>query len=220
MKQNTKFKSFKRKEKIMAKANLNFDDVVGSAAKTKTKKAKSKSEKEIILDAPAPVKEAISNVIKAKTAKKKAESDIKVNEVPVIEFGNELKDGRAFNGDYKKSYKIQGTNESEVVTFVTANKFSHTPEDEEDLAEIMGEENFEELMPKQFEIKVKAEVFADPKLQEFLMKQMGKRFDEFFEVETTRKVTSNFDEELYKKFDEDTVKDIKTFVKQSKPSIR
>lgn len=204
----------------MPKAKLNFTDVVGNAAKPKSKTTKAKSQKEIIIDAPAPVKEAISNVIKAKTAKKKAESDIKVNEVPVIEFGHGLKDERAFKGDYKKSYKIQGTDESEVVTFVTANKFSHTPEDEEDLAEIMGEENFDELMPKQFSIKVREEVFADPKLQEFLMKQMGKRFDEFFEVETTRKVTENFDEELYKKFDEDTVKDIKTFVKQSKPSIR
>ena len=204
----------------MAKAKLNFEDVVGNSAKPISKTKKAKSQKEIIVNAPDPVKEAITNVIKAKTEKKKAESDIKVNEVPVIEFGHNLKDGRAFNGDYKKSYKIQGTNEGDVITFVTANKFSHSPEDEEDLSEIMGEENFNELMPKQYSIKVKNEVFADPKLQEFLMKQMGKRFDEFFEVETTRKVTDNFDEELYKKFDEDTVTDIKTFVKQSKPSIR
>jgi len=204
----------------MPKAKLNFTDVVGNAAKPKSKNAKSKVVKEIITNAPAAVKAAISNVIKAKTAKKKAESDIKVNEVPVIDFGNDLKDGRAFDGDYKKSYKIQGENEGEVVTFVTANKFSHTPEDEEDLAEIMGEENFDELMPQEYSIKVKEEVFADPKLQDFLMKQMGKRFEEFFEVETVRKVSADFDEQLYKKFDKETVTDIKTFVKQSKPSIR
>lgn len=204
----------------MAQAKLNFDDVIGNSAKPKSKTSKAKTEKEIILDASKEVKKAISNVIKAKTAKKKAESDIKVNETPVIEFGHNLKDERAFNGDYNKSYKIQGTDEKDVVTFVTANKFSHKEEDEKDLSEIMGEENFEELMPKEFTIKVKSEIFNDPKLQEFLMKQMGKRFDEFFEVETSRKVTPNFDEELYKRFDKDTVDDIKVFVKQSKPSIR
>lgn len=202
------------------KSVLSFGDVVSGSATPKSKKAKSKVEREIIVDAPKDVKEAISNVIKAKVAKKKAESDIKVNETPVIGFGNELKDERALNGDYNKSYKIQGTEEKDVVTFVTANKFSHKEEDEEELSEIMGEKNFDDLMPKSYEIKVKAEVFNDPDMQEFLMKQMGDRFQEFFEVESTRKVTSNFDEELYKRYEQEEIDDIKVFVKQSKPSIR
>lgn len=211
-------------KKIMAQAKkksaLSFGDVVSSSAQPKAKTAKAKVEREIIVDAPKDVKEAISNVIKAKVAKKKAESDIKVNETPVIGFGNELKDERALNGDYKKSYKIQGTEEKDVVTFVTANKFSHKEEDEEELSEIMGEKNFDDLMPKAYEIKVKAEVFNDPDMQEFLMKQMGDRFQEFFEVESSRKVTPNFDEELYKRYEQEEIDDIKVFVKQSKPSIR
>jgi hypothetical protein len=203
----------------MANTALNFDDVVKASAKPKTKIAKKKSDKEIISNAPQAVKKAVSNVIKAKAAKKKAESDIKVNETPVIEFGNTLKNERAFNGDYNKSYKIQGLND-DVVTFVTANKFSHKEDDEEEIAEIMGEENFEELMPKAYTIKVKSEVFNDPDLQKELMEKMGDRFNDFFEVESSRKVTENFDEELYKRFDEDIVQDIKVYVKQSKPSIR
>ena len=204
----------------MSNTALNFDEVVASSAKPKVKAAKKKSDKEIITNASQAVKQAVSNVIKAKAAKKKAESDIKVNETPVIEFGNTLKDENAFNGNYNKSYKIQGLNEDDVITFVTANKFSHKEEDEEEIAEIMGEENFEELMPKSYEIKVKAEVFNDPKLQKILMEKMGDRFNEFFEVESSRKVTENFDEEIYKRFDADTVQDIKVYVKQSKPSIR
>ena len=203
----------------MANQALNFDEVVASSAKPKVKAAKKSSGKEIITNASQAVKQAVSNVIKAKAAKKKAESDIKVNETPVIEFGNTLKDERAFNGDYNKSYKIQGLNE-DVVTFVTANKFSHKEEDEEEIAEIMGEENFEELMPKAYDIKVKAEVFNDPALQKELMEKMGDRFNEFFEVESSRKVIETFDEEIYKRFDADTVQDIKVYVKQSKPSIR
>lgn len=204
----------------MANTALNFDEVVASSAKPKTKATKKKAEKEIITNASKSVKQAVSNVIKAKAAKKKAESDIKVNETPVIEFGNMLKDERAFNGDYNKSYKIQGLNDEDVVTFVTANKFSHKEDDEEEIAEFMGAENFEELMPKSYEIKIKAEVFNDPELKKILMEKMGDRFSEFFEVESSRKVVSNFDEELYKRFDEDTIQDIKVYVKQSTPSIR
>jgi hypothetical protein len=204
----------------MAKANLNFEDIVKSSAKPKSKTSKAKSEKEIIVDAPKEVKEGITAVIKAKSEKKKAESNIKISETPVIEFGNNLKDERAFNGDYNKSYKIQGVDEKDVVTFVTANKFSHNEDDEEDLSELMGEENFEELMPKDYTIKVKAEIFNDPILQKELMKKMGSRFNDFFEVESNRKVIATFDEEIYKRFDADKVADIKVLVKQSKPSIR
>jgi hypothetical protein len=199
---------------------LNFDDVVKGSAKPKSKTAKKASGKEIITDASKAVQNAISNVIKAKSEKKKAESDIKISETPIIEFGNGLKDDRAFNGDYNKSYKIQGKTPDEVVTFVTANKFSHNEDDEEDLSELMGEENFNDLMPKDHVIKVKADIFDDPKKQEFLMKQMGDKFSEYFEVESSRKVISTFDEELYKRFDADKVADIKVLIKQSKPSIR
>jgi plastocyanin len=203
----------------MAKAKLNFSDMVEEVAKPKSKSTSKKSDKEIISDAPEAVKKAITAVVKAKAEKKKAESDIKVSETPVIEFGNKLKDERAFNGDYNKSYKIEGS-EGETVTFVTANKFSHNVDDEEELAELMGEENFEDLVPKEQVLKVKDDIFTNPEMQEFLMKKMGNRFNEFFEVETSRKVIPTFDEELYKRFDEDKVADIKVFMKQSKPSIK
>ena len=203
----------------MAKAKLNFADMVEGAAKPKSKSASKKSDKEIISDAPEAVKNAITAVVKAKTEKKKAESDIKVNETPVIEFGNKLKDERAFNGDYNKSYKIEGS-EGETVTFVTANKFSHSEEDEDELSELMGEDNFEDLVPKDYTITVKGEVFNDPAMQEFLMKKMGDKFNDYFEVETNRKIIPTFDEELYKRFDEDKVADIKVFMKQSKPAVK
>lgn len=199
---------------------LSFENVVKDAATPKSKKAKSKVEKEIILDAPQEVKDSITKVIKAKADKKKAESEIKVNETPVIGFGKELQDGRALSGDFNKSYKIQGANDEDVVTFVTANKFSHKEGDEEEIAELMGEDNFDELMPKSYEIKVKEEVFADSDMQEFLMTKMGKRFNEFFEVESSRKVVSNFDEELYKRYEQEEIDDIRVYVKQAKPSIR
>jgi len=52
------------------------------------------------------------------------------------------------------------------------------------------------------------------------MDKMGARFAEFFEVTKTRKVASNFDEELYKRFDAEKVEEIKFFVKQAKPAIK
>ncbi len=200
------------------KQALSFDDVVKSNSSAPEKKT-SKVVKEIIKDVPESVRKAITKVLAGKAKKKAGESEIKVNEVPVIEFGQNLKDERAFSGDYSKSLKIEGEN-GDVVTFVTANKFSHKAEDEEEIEELMGEDNFDELMPEMFTITVKEEVFADPDMQKYLMTRMGDRFAEFFNVTKSRKVISTFDEELYKRFDEEKVEDIKVLVKQSKPAIK
>lgn len=196
-----------------------FDDMLGAAA-APVKKTSGRVVKEIITDAPKAVKEGISKVLKAKAAKKAAESEIKIGETPVIEFGQALKDERALNGDYNKSYKVQGLNDDEVITFVTANKFSYKEEDEEEVKDLMGEDDFDEMIPEDFQITVKKEVFADPKMQEFLMSKMGKRFAEFFEVTKTRKVIPTYDEKLYQKYDQEKIDDIKVFVKQAKPSIK
>lgn len=204
----------------MAKAKLKFEDVVKSNATAPVKKKAGKVQREIITDAPQAVKEGITKVLAGKRKKKAGESEIKVGETPVIEYGLNLKDDRALDGDYNKSYKIQGEEEDEVITFVTANKYSHKEDDEEEIAELMGEDNFDDLMPENFTITVKEEVFADPDMQKFLMSKMGDRFAEFFEVTKTRKVVPNFDEELYKRFDKDQIEDIKVFVKQAKPSLK
>jgi hypothetical protein len=88
----------------------------------------------------------------------------------------------------------------------------------------MGEDNFDELMPETFNMNIRQEVFSDPEMQKYFMStppnKMGDRFDEFYEVTKTRKVIPNFDEELYKRFDQETIDDIKVYVKQAKPSIK
>jgi hypothetical protein len=57
-------------------------------------------------------------------------------------------------------------------------------------------------------------------MQKFMMDKFGKRFAEFFEVTKTRKVIPTFDEKLYRKYDQETIDDIKVYVKQAKPSIK
>lgn len=202
-----------------AKRKPTFDQMLETAAAPE-KKTTGRAVKEIITDAPKAVKAGISKVLKAKAAKKAAESEIKIGETPVIEYGLNLKDERALNGDYNKSYKIQGTKKEEVITFVTANKFSYKAEDKEEVEDLMGEDNFDEMIPEDFQITVKAEVFADPKMQKFLMDKFGAKFSDYFEVTKGRKVIPTFDEKLYTKFDKETIDDIKVFVKQAKPSIK
>jgi hypothetical protein len=201
------------------KTKPTFDEMLNNASAPAPKKS-GRVVKEIITDAPKAVKEGISKVLKAKATKKAAESEIKIGETPVIEFGQTVKDKRAFDGDYNKSYKVQGLTDDEVITFVTANKFSYKPEDEAEVKNLMGEEDFDEMIPEGFQITVKEEVFADPKMQKFMMDKFGKRFAEFFEVTKTRKVIPTFDEKLYRKYDQETIDDIKVYVKQAKPSIK
>lgn len=201
------------------KTKPSFTDVLSNAA-APVKKTAAKAVKEIITNAPKAVKEGIHEVLEGKKMKKAGESKIKIGETPVIDFGQKIKDERALNGDYNKSYKVQGLTEDEVITFVTANKFSYKEEDEEEVTDIMGEDNFDEMIPEDFNITVKKEVFSDPKMQKFLMDKMGARFAEFFEVTKTRKVIPTFDEKLYQKYDQHTINDLKVYVKQSKPAIK
>ncbi len=141
-----------------------FDDLLGSnIIKKAPKKATKKSA--AILIVPENVQVEIDSLIKAKKAKKVAESDIKKAEPSILEFGNNLKDEKALAGKFQKSFKI-GTDESNV-NFVTANKWSFKEEDVDEIKELidLAEGNADEMMIEERGVKLKKEVFSDPELQ-------------------------------------------------------
>lgn len=200
---------------------MNFDNMIKSnAKKAETKKAK-KSSKEIIPVSPE-LQGNIDNLLAAKKAKKVAESDIKKNESPVIEFGTEFQESRFFDkGDFEKSYKFG--NDDNNVTFVTANKWSFDQADVGIIKEIIEDADGEvDDLLEQDEpvVKFKSEVFSDPELQKELVKMVGKKFDRYFEtIEGQWKVKEDFDKNVLK-LGKNAVEDVKVYMKKSKPSLR
>jgi hypothetical protein len=193
-----------------------FDDLLGTAKTTKTPKKKSKASA-LINAVPAKVQEAIDKLLAAKKAKKLAESEIKKNEPIIIEHGTNLKDEKAFDGDFKKSHKL-GNDESNV-NMVTANKWSFSEGDVSEIKELLGEDA-DEMIIQERDVKLKSEVFKNPELQHRFIKMVGKEFPEFFETVISHHVSEDFDEKIYKKLSKEELEDLRLLMKQSKPSLR
>jgi len=193
-----------------------FDEMIGSnqQVKTTTKKAKKSAE---IIPVPSNIQTEIDSLLKAKKAKKTAESDIKKSEPKIIDHGNTMKDEKAFNGKFQKSYKI-GTDESHL-NFVTANKWSFNEEDVEEIKTIFDPATANELIIKNTEVKLKADVFKNDDLKKKFVKMVGKEFPEFFETVVSHSVSADFDERIYDLAEED-LEDLRLLMKQSKPSLR
>lgn len=191
-------------------------DALLDTNKVKKADAKTKKTNAEIIQVPAEIQVEIDTLLKAKKEKKKAESDIKKAENPILEYGIELKDGKAFEGSFQKSYKL-GTADSHV-NFVTANKWSFKEDDVDQIKDIIGEKA-NDLIKENKEVKLKAEVFSDPELKKRFVEMVGRDFPEFFETVVSHHVSDDFDEKIYD-LGEETVDDLRLLMKQSKPSLR
>ena len=199
------------KEKKMT----DFNNLIKTNTTTKTTSAAKKKAVEII-EVPNNIQDEIKNLLQAKKDKKVAESKIKKAETPIIDFGLNLKNEKAFNGSFQKSYKLG--NDDDYVTFVTANKWSFAEDDVEIIKETIGEKA-DELIEEETVVKLKSEVFSNPELQDKFVKMVGEAFPEFFETVVSHHVSDKFDEEVYK-LGKEKFEAINTLMKQSKPSLR
>jgi hypothetical protein len=199
-------------------ATPNFMDTIAGNAKVATTTKAKKVDDSILQDAPKEVKADISKIIAAKKAMKKAKSEVTVAEKSIIEYGQTVKNTEAFDGRFKKSYKIAG-NDNDTVTFVTANKWSFNTDDIGEIKEILGK-NADDLMPSEYNVSIKPEVFTDKAKQEELMKLLGTRWNDFFNTTVSYKPVEDFDSKIYTELDEDKMNDLTVYMKQSKPSVR
>ena len=191
-------------------------DALLNTNKTVKPPATAKKSNAMIIPVPDEVQEEIGYLIDAKKEKKTAESNIKIAETPIIEHGIKMKDEKAFSGKFQKSYKL-GTSDSHV-NFITANKWSFKEDDVNDIKDIIGT-NADEMMIKETEVKLKAEVFKDSELREKFVKMVGEEFPEFFETVVSHHVSTDFDEKVYD-IGEEKLEDLRLLMKQSKPSLR
>jgi hypothetical protein len=196
----------------------NFMETITGNAKVESKSKAKKVDDSILTDiVPNEVKADIKKLVDAKKAMKKAKSEATVAEKSIIEFGVAHKDREAFAGNFKKSYKIAGDDDT-TVTLVTANKWSFNDDDLDEINEILGDEA-DDLIEKDYTVKIKSDVFTDEERQQELMALLGDRWNDFFETTVSHKPVSDFDEKIYK-LGKDKVDDLRVYMKQSKPSVR
>jgi DNA-binding ferritin-like protein (Dps family) len=210
-----------KKAAVKKAAAPSFMDTIANNAKVApTTKAK-RVDDSILQNAPEIVKADISKIIAAKKAMKKAKSEITVAEKSIIGFGTTHKDAEAENGRFKKSYKIAG-NDNDMVTFVTANKWSFNTDDITEIKEVLGK-NADDLMPSSYNVSIKQEIFDDTEegkaKQKELMELLGDRWNDFFDTTVSYKPVDDFDSRIYE-LNADKRSDLKVYMKQSKASVR
>ena len=179
--------------------------------------AAKKSSMPLLSDAPKEVRVAVDAVNEAKVELKAAKAKLAKNETTVIDFVKPVQDRNAFAGNHSKSYEVEGNKSS--VKFVSANKFSVSSADEENLVELLGEERFNERFEKKESLSVKSEIFTNDKLQAELMELVGDKFSLFFEYTAALKVKEDFDRKQYA-LNESELADLRVFAKQAKPALK
>jgi len=193
-----------------------FNQLMKSSAKVESSKPAKK--KVPILDTPDDIKVIVDAYIKAKSEENKAKAEKENLGDTLIEFVRPIQDKDGFNGNHRHSYAIQGT-ENNKATYISKNQFSINAEDLGEIQDILGE-YFDQLMEQKFIVTLKEEVFEDPALQNELMEMMGDKFEEFFDTVTKLRVKERFDEKIYDYMDENSLGDIRVFVRPYRASLR
>jgi hypothetical protein len=192
-----------------------FGEALAQTAKAEPKAAKKATMP--TLQAPPEVAAAVDEYQDAKTNMKMAEAAMNSAGDLITEFVRAQQDADGYAGKYQGSYAVLGQRHQAKVIF--ANKFSLNPEDEERLAEILGQ-RFDEMIEKKFSVKLRAEVFESEELQAELMALVGERFGDFFETAVSLAAQEGFSQAVYRAVPPEQLAALRTFARQYKPSIR
>ena len=161
--------------------------------------------------APPEIKEAVDTYMESKQNMKQAEASMDAAGEILAAFVRCAIDADGFAGRYHNSAALAGNRHSAKVIY--ANKFTLNPEDEGELAAILGN-SFADLINKKFSVKLKAAVFGDETLQADLMALIGDRFAEFFETETKLTVREGFDAEIYRVVSPEEIDALRTWARR------
>jgi hypothetical protein len=169
------------------------------------------------LEAPPEVKTAIDDYQEAKAQEKQAKAVMEITGAVIAGFVRARQDADGYAGKFSGSYAVMGNRDKAKVIY--ANKYSLSPEDEAQLAEILGP-NFPAMISRRFTVKLKDEVFESEEKQAELMQLIGARFPEFFETKVSLAVCEGFSKLVYKVLKPEDLENLRVYARQYSPSIR
>ena len=159
----------------------------------------------------------VSEYQAAKVQYKQAEAVMKATEPEIIDFVRARQDADGFAGRYQGSYQVVGEKDSVKVIFM--DKYSVSGTDEAQIKEILGNQ-FDEMVEEKFTVTVKPEVLEDENLSAQLQALIGDRWNEFFNITTNLTIKPDFKKNIYRSVDPSGLNNLRTFVRQYKPSMK
>ena len=188
-------------------------------------KAKSKAKKTVAyVSISDEVKEAIDSFQAAKKAEKQAKAEMAFHETVIIDAVKTIQDKDGFNNQYQKSYNMEGVddgkNPPETAKYVSTNRASISQEDKDTIQKLLGSD-YDFLMNENHSVSLKAEIFDDEAKQEELMKLLGEKFAEFFDVDMKLSIAEDYDKNIFAVTKTQSKLDkVRTYVKMYKAAIR
>ncbi len=195
----------------------NFSEALKKTKKADTKTTKATS-KYPVVDGSADLKEAVDNIVNAKAEIKKQNAIKTANELIVADVVKPIQDEDGFGMRHSKTYEVLGNDNT--VKYVSANKFSVSIDDKDNLIDLLGQDAFDKRFEVKQELKAVNEIFTDEDLQNEVLDKLGEDlFARLFVHSETLKVKTDFDKMQYE-LDADTLSDLRIFAKQAKASIK
>ena len=195
---------------------MNAFDKIATPAKPK----KGKKSTKIAAEVNDEIKIAVDEVIRLKAKIKSLAQTLEDNETLVIDHVRPQQDEHARNGNFSKSFEVEGEKGSLVYT--TSDKFS-MPTDEDTLAELkklVGPKKYDEIVEIVRVVSIKSEVLKDDKLVNKIVGVLAKAgIDNIFDVVDKPVAVSGLDVKQYE-LPEDKLEIFRTLVKQAKASLK
>lgn len=216
-----------QKNSAAKKASADFLSKVKAGASKAPEKAKAKCKGKVVYDAPENVKKLVNEFCSNKKKLKALEAEIKFAESEILEFAKADQDKSAFSGDFVKSFDLPGFDKPEegepekaVIKFVSTNRFSINPADQEVLQNLLGK-SYDDVIEEELKVVLKKGVLEDEEKLAKLAKVIGDDFDDFFESSLSLKVQTDADKKVYKVAgDQDSLDELRTYMKPYKPALR
>ena len=106
------------------------------------------------------------------------------------------------------------------VKVIFQDKYTLSGDDEPQLKEILGN-HFDELIEEKFSVTLKPEVLAEGSiLGDELERLLGDRVGEFLDTVVSLKIKPDFKKNIYRAVNPQGLNNLRTFVKQFKPSMK
>jgi hypothetical protein len=197
-----------------------FTKLIGNKATVATKKSAKKSTAPVIKLTPE-LSDELDILVEAKAEVKAAQAKQKQAEVKLIEHAQGVQDANGMSGNYSGTYELSGENYTSK--FISSDRFSVSQDSDvhEELVELVGQDNFDNMVNQEMVVQLRGEVFQSPELQDMLVQLIGDKFDDLFETTIKYSAKKGLKDNIYNLVsDVDELVEVRELMPQYKPSIR
>jgi hypothetical protein len=164
------------------------------------------------------LRRTVDELVGWKRTMKEAEAEKDSREAEIINYVLPIQEEDGFGHNYQKSYRVQGV--SEVVTFVSSDKFSNIKAEDVEPVKSLLNTRFSEFVEEKVSVTLKDEVMVSSALQQELMNLLGvENFGKFFKSEIKYLPTEGLDKKIFS-LPKKVVESLRVFLKKAKPSIK